>query len=336
MDQKTVIDAAALGDDPDVADYENYLDDLGGDDSSRVEVIEDDSTTNPEPDKQDSDEDSDQESDEDSDEDSDEQESDEDPNEGLSKKQKERINQRFAEITSKQKAAEEELAREKDHNRLLEERLNLMEAGKSRMNLSEAAKALQMHPLFLENDPKTIDERLDQIHQFEMWAAENDEDEVQVDGNVYLQKDIRRRLAEIRHERDAILPKVRETIRQRSAMDQIAKEQYPKLFERYSEDYQVYQKVLAELPQLRQFPQLSLMIGDMIQGARHRMQQNQSEKDSKKPAQVNSTRRKPAPKLRTPKPHPTPVRESKNKSKVNERRLIDSNYDPDVVAEMLD
>lgn len=351
--EETEITAPNYGD---VGSIEDFLDVMEGDEVVDLQSAEDDPDDGESEESDDSVE-TDEESEEDSEEEETEEESVEDEAEedsveeeteeeesdddkllsGLDSKAKSKINKRFAELTSLHKSANEELAKEKEHNRILEDRLVALETTQGAASMSDAAKALQMHPLYLENDPALIDKRLEEIHQFEIFALDNDEGDVEIGETVYSQKDIRKHLADIRHEREAVLPRVRESMKLRSSAEDAAKKTYPEIFDRNTQEYRFYQEVIKTVPQLRKLPQISIMIGDMIRGARVRSESVKTGTTNKRNGSANNNKvRRPAPKLNTPKPKSASVREKAPRIKLNQERLDESGYDLDVVAEMLD
>jgi hypothetical protein len=135
-----------------------------------------------------------------------------------------------------------------------------------------------------------------QLAQFRKWAREHKAGvEPSGDHPGYTAEEIEQKLDEYEEERTVILPQVRQVLRERQAIDAEAKKIYPWLFDEDEQACQTRKQALQAVPALRRYPQVNLMLGDMMVGQvmRLKAQQKAAKGGAEKTDQAGAERRAP-------------------------------------------
>jgi len=178
------------------------------------------------------------------------------------------VNKRIGKEVARRKSLEEELAAER--TTVVELRSQLTE------NSGRVAGSQGVNELYLVKNEGELDARVDKILQFRRWAREHkDGTEGSADGKSpgYTAEEIADRLEELEEERSVVIPRVREHLRKKEQVDRYARVVYPELFDAKHKANEVMQNVLAAVPALARYPNVSLVIGDMLAGQQLRMAQ---------------------------------------------------------------
>jgi hypothetical protein len=234
---------------------------------------------------------------EDDDEDDDEDEKNEDGK--LPPKTQAAIDKRIGKEVGKRKALEDQLQSLGTRNDELQEEVSKLREETKGMTAGVAA-AQGMHPLFMAENEADLDERAEKIMEFRQWARKHkDGVEASEDGKTpgWTAEQIAERLDELERERELVIPKVRETLRKRAAVDAEANEVYPELFDRKSAANQVRGEILRAMPILRRYPNMNLIIGDMMMGQHYRNELKKSRSANTQSGGAGAAQRKPAPKV---------------------------------------
>ena len=218
-----------------------------------------------------------------------ESDTDDEESEGkLDKKLQEKIDKRIGKEVAKRKTAEEKLTATKTERDKLSEEL-------SDLRLSINAGSSGLHPMFLVDSENDIDKRESEIMAFRAWARKNKHG-YEGDGTPqdpsYSAEQIEDRLEQLEDERQVILPRARKIVAERAKMDSHVKTLYPDLLDPGSDDSQIMQAILRQVPGLKRLPNVKVVIGDMLAGERLR------KKSKKKAKSGTSTEKAPkAPKV---------------------------------------
>lgn len=124
-------------------------------------------------------------------------------------------------------------------------------------------------------------------------------------------EDVRNITQRAQHTLQTVLPKRAQHIQQRAQFDQVAVEHYPWLNDQESAEYQETQQMLKVFPELAQFPDINLSLGDLVEGRKARVAKAKAK--GKKPAAPKT------PKIAPPQPgrssSPAPIDKGKAKKK---------------------
>jgi hypothetical protein len=131
----------------------------------------------------------------------------------------------------------------------------------------------RIHPLLLETDPAKIEETEKAYRAFESWATKHwDGYEAKREGEAsYTAEEVRERYNEIKQQREELVPKAKQLVQQRALYTGAAEKVYPQLFDKRSPEHKVAQHILRECPELNQFPNVMILIGDAIEGEKVRI-----------------------------------------------------------------
>jgi hypothetical protein len=166
-----------------------------------------------------------------------------------------------------------------------------------------------VHPSFMADDAKFIDEREEKIEEFERWAARNangsnlpDAEDYDPKKPSYTAEQIEQRLTEVLHEKKKVLPAARANLQKRGEIDKALRTIYPAIFDPKSAEYAQVQQVLKTLPELKQFADYRVIALKQILGDRalaELLKKQQKEPSPKGKAPVKGA---------TPLPKKTPPR----------------------------
>jgi len=226
-----------------------------------------------------------------------------------------------------QKAAEEATAR-----------AETAEAQVAQVDINRAARQFNVPDVFMTEDASKIAEREQELvsflefaedHMREGYSHTNKEtgEEIEVTPD-----DLRAAHTKRQRELLTMIPKAKQILQMRASADGVARQQYPELFNKTSDDYSLMQAFLKQAPYVRQFPNYRILIGDMIAGQKARAAK----------ADV-PVKKKPPPKA----PRVQPQRKSSASTKraarpkgaettVNYQRLAEKGFDVSAVQEALD
>lgn len=119
-------------------------------------------------------------------------------------------------------------------------------------------------------------------------------------------EDVRNIIERAQYTLQTVLPQKAQYIQQRAAYDQLAQEHYEWLADQESAEYREAQQIMAVFPELAQFPDINLSLGDLIEGRKAREAKMKTKKSSAAPN---------APKIAPPQPSrsssPAPIDKKK-------------------------
>ncbi len=95
---------------------------------------------------------------------------------------------------------------------------------------------------------------------------------------------VREKYANLRREREDILPRARQLIAARAAYRPVVQEHYPAMFDQKTPEYQLLQNLIREQPALRLFPNLEVIVGDAIEGEKLRIAKIKAKRGSAAPS----------------------------------------------------
>ena len=212
------------------------------------------------------------------DESDDESDSEDQESEGkLPAKLQEKIDKRIGKEVAKRKVAEERLEAASEERKALSEQLSDLQA-----SLSVGVQGV--HPMFLVDSESEIDNRENEIMRFRSWARKNKHG---YDGSgtpedpSYTAEEIETRLEQLEDERQVILPRARKIVAARAKNDSHVKTLYPELLDRSSDEFQVMQSFLRQVPGVKRLANVKILIGDMLAGERIRTKTNRKAKTGK-------------------------------------------------------
>ena len=126
-------------------------------------------------------------------------------------------------------------------------------------------------------------------------------------------EDVRNIVERAQYTLQTVLPEKAQNIQHRAAYDQVAQEHYAWLADQESAEYKEAQQVLKAFPELQQFPDVNLSMGDLVEGRKARAARTKAAKDKK------SAPAPKAPKIAPPQPSrsssPAPIDKGKAASK---------------------
>lgn len=127
-------------------------------------------------------------------------------------------------------------------------------------------------------------------------------------------EDVRNITQRAQHTLQTVLPRRAQHIQQRDQFDQVAVEHYPWWKDQESVEFKEAQQMLAVFPELAQFPDINLSLGDLVEGRKARVARTKAaqERKGKQPAPKT-------PKIAPPQPgrssSPAPIDKGKAKRK---------------------
>lgn len=177
------------------------------------------------------------------------------------------IERRVAKPVAQRKAAEELAGKLREQLEELQGRLD--QAGDRPASVD--APAIMLAETDAEVDRFESRQR-EALWQFDDWLDDHDRSDVYVvkgengEEMEFSYSDVRRRRRELEREISDLVPKARKAVARRLQAVGEAKEKYPKLFDRNSEEHTRMQSILREAPQLKALPNYHILIGRMISG----------------------------------------------------------------------
>lgn len=196
----------------------------------------------------------------------------------LTPEQQAAVDRRIGQIVAQREQAREQLQAEQAATAELRRQVADLQ-GRLQQVGSQNAAAAGMSPVWMAETEADVDRREAEILNFRQFARKYRDGFPGSEDGKYPEataEEIQERLEQLEDERQFVLPKVRDTIRQRQQVDGYARGHYPELFDPASREHQVMQGALNALPGLRQVAGARVMIGDMLAGERLRMEKDQA------------------------------------------------------------
>lgn len=188
----------------------------------------------------------------------------------LSPELQEKISKRIGKVVGQRKELEEKLQKIETEKAELEAQVR---DGNEKRPISTQG----VHPMLLVDEPtklKTYEKYLSDVESYclENWDGYHGTGD---DDPSYTDKEIRSRYAQVRKERENILPAAQARLQKMQQYDAGAvKTSYPELSDTKSKEYQVMSAILRVVPALKMLPNHKLIIGDMIQGEKVRKEKS--------------------------------------------------------------
>lgn len=159
----------------------------------------------------------------------------------------------------------------------LQEKVTALETRNAELETAAKTAAPQVSgrvsPLFLTTDAKEIAKTEEGLKQFKAWALKHWDGYEPAEGETgptYTGAEVREKFAAVDAELNEVIPAARQLMQQRAAWEPVVKKAYPELYDARTPEYKAAQGVLALCPELKQFPNAMMIIGDALRGERAR------------------------------------------------------------------
>jgi len=187
---------------------------------------------------------------------------------GLPPELQEKIDKRIGKEVHRRKETEELLEAERTLTKELTARVSELEE----QGRAAPAGGGAINPLLMAETDAELNKREDYLWQVEEFCEEHiDGYEAEKPGEQsYTAAEIRRRLLEVRRERERDLPRARETLKRRTAYEAVTREAYPELADPRSELSVEAARWAARIPGVKALPEYKLVLGDLLAGRKAR------------------------------------------------------------------
>lgn len=192
----------------------------------------------------------------------------EDKPEGLTPKQQKAFDKRIGKEVARRHDLEEQLEAERTSVKELRARVQELEQTPQ----GDATSATS--DLFAVDSEAKLEAREDYLWQWEKFCLKNPDGFQAPEGTQarsYTAEEIRDTLLQVREERERVLPRARQALAKRLAVEPQVQRAYPELSDARSDAGVELTRVLRQVPGLRAMPEYKLWVGDAIAGRKLRL-----------------------------------------------------------------
>ncbi len=280
----------------------------------------------------------------------DEQEEETDDKEKLSPELQAVVDKRIGKEVAKRKGLEEDLEKERASTTTLQDELETLT---TQLEESPVSTPSNIHPLLMVENEEDIAAWEEKYWDFRRWSKQykdgyEGEDEQGNDVS-YTSEEIAARLDDLTEQKERFLPQAREALTKRAEFEGKVKAVYPNLFEKKTSEYREMLSIAKAVPALKQLPDYKMVIGDIIEGRKARLNKAEEETAENNADENSAEKKKEKVKVKIKKQPPkVPVHNAPGKASsvsssagdtatkgINTRRFVEMGGGMDALEELL-